>query len=83
MDQSSVYQALHDFIRVELLDGDAKDLDEKTPLLEWGLIDSFSLVKLVGFIEKSFGIGLRPESLKPETFKSLGALTSFVCAQQK
>jgi acyl carrier protein len=82
MDQAGIYQALHEFVSAELLNGDAKDLDEKTPLLEWGLIDSFSLVKLVGFIEKRFGIRLRPEALKPDTFKSLGVLTAFLCEQR-
>jgi len=81
MDRADVYTALHEFVSVELLDGDAKDLDEQTPLLEWGLIDSFSLVKLVGFIDRRFGVKIRPESLNPATFKSLGVLTAYVCEQ--
>lgn len=80
MDRTDVYQALHQFISVELLQGEAKDLDGQTPLLEWGLIDSFSLVKLVGFIDRQFGIRLSPLALNPATFQSLDTLTSFLCS---
>ena len=75
---AEVLDRLREFVEVELLDGQEKGIEPSTPLLEWGLIDSFSLVRLVSFIHKSFGVDLPPDQLKPDTFQSLAVLTDHV-----
>lgn len=50
--------ALKTFIVNELLDGQDADFNEFTPLLEWGIIDSISMVRLLAFVKSQFGINV-------------------------
>ena len=43
-------------------------LDEQTPLLSSGIIDSFGVVNLLGAIEDRFGVVLDETELSAETF---------------
>jgi acyl carrier protein len=47
-------------------------------LLDSGIVDSVSLVQLVGFIEEKFSVVINPEELVPENFCCIGAITKFV-----
>jgi acyl carrier protein len=75
LERAVVLDKLKEFVEVELLDGQDNGIEPSTPLLEWGLIDSFSLVRLVSFIHKNFGVDIPPDQLRPETFQSLTVLT--------
>jgi acyl carrier protein len=52
------------FVEAELLDGQADEVSDTTPLLELGIIDSISIVSLVAFIEGDLGIPA-PEQIHP------------------
>ena len=49
-----------------------------TPLLEIGLLDSISLVKLVHFLEKRFKISIPDTEIRAELFESPAKLASYV-----
>jgi acyl carrier protein len=53
-------------------------LENGTPLLESGIIDSLSLLKLVLFIEKQFGIAVGGKELVPENFATIDAICRFI-----
>ena len=53
------------FVVSELLDGRDMGLDEHTPLLAWGVLDSMSVNVLVSFTSERFGIAV-PQSETPE-----------------
>ncbi|MGW1738781.1 acyl carrier protein [Nocardia sp. NPDC001965] len=50
----------------------------ETPLLEAGLLDSISLVKLVQFLEKRFEISIPDTEIRAELFESPAEIAAYV-----
>ena len=71
------------FIRTELIYDDEKDFDENTNLIERGIIDSMSLVRLISFIEENYEIRVQDEDIVPENFSSLNKISSFIAERHK
>jgi acyl carrier protein len=71
---------LRTFVAEQLLDGKEIGLDATTPLLEWGVLDSVSLISLVAFVEKQLGVKVPPERLKPENLANLGVIARMILA---
>ena len=67
------------FIRERFLDGDPKgELEESSPLLEWGIINSLNTAILLAFIHEEFGTPLALERLDAQMFKSVRSITTGV-----
>ena len=49
-----------------------------SPLIEHGIIDSFSVLQIVDFIEERLGLEIDPEELPIEEFYSVETLVSWV-----
>jgi acyl carrier protein len=62
---------LKEFVGRELLGGRDDGLDEHTPLLAWGVIDSLSVAELVSFTSERFEIEVPQTEVKPENLKNL------------
>ena len=63
-----------EYVRNEYLDEDDDDdveLNENTPLITSGIVDSFSMVSLKTFLEKKFEISLSDEDATPEAFDTV------------
>jgi acyl carrier protein len=78
MDEATILNILRAYIVEKLLEGDDNGLDAETPLLEWGLLNSMEMLKLVAFIEEQFRVVLPPRDLMPEHFRTLGSATRLV-----
>lgn len=83
MNIQEITQNLKDFIINELLDGEEMGLEVDTPLLEWGILDSLSMVSLLAFIEENLGIQVPSKEVKPENFDNLQAITNLLDALSK
>jgi clorobiocin biosynthesis protein CloN5 len=69
------------FIRTQFLDGDpAGELTEETPLLAWGVLDSFKTARLLAFIEDEFGSRIAPTLLSSENFQDVRSIAAMVRA---
>jgi len=55
-----------------------KSLVPDDDLLGSGIIDSMGVIKLVVFLEKTFGIGVADEDVVPENFQNLNCIVKFV-----
>lgn len=69
------------YIRDEYIDEDDDDeieLDEHTPLITSGLVDSFSMVSLRRFLEKRYEIAIPDERATGEAFNSVSAIARLV-----
>ena len=72
------------FIRERFLDGDAAgELDETSPLLEWGIINSLNTVILLSFISEEFGTPYSLENIDATTFKSVRNMTLMLSGATK
>jgi acyl carrier protein len=70
-----------DYIKKEYLDEDeAADmtLDENTPLISSGIVDSFSMVSLKRFLEKKYEVRLPDEEATPQAFDSVTSIIALV-----
>ncbi|HEY3234544.1 MAG TPA: acyl carrier protein [Polyangiaceae bacterium] len=78
MDHEEAKKRIRSFIAAELLEGNDAGLDENTPLLELGVIDSMGIVQVTTFLEKELGTKLPPEELTAQNFSNLAALADLV-----
>jgi acyl carrier protein/D-alanine--poly(phosphoribitol) ligase subunit 2 len=75
-----------DYIRREYLDEDEADemhLDENTPLISSGIVDSFSMVSLKRFLEKKYAISIPDDQATPEAFDSVARIIELVRRHRK
>ena len=73
--------AILEYVRNEYLDEDDEDdieLDENTPLISSGIVDSFSMVSLKTFLEKKFEIALPDREATPEAFDTVKKIVELV-----
>ena len=47
-------------------------------LLSEGIIESLAILKLIGFIEKTFGVKIDDEDMEPENFMNLNSLKNLI-----
>lgn len=69
--------ALLNYLQTEL-GVETAALQDEQPLFSAGVIDSFSLVSLLAFIEEQCGIRVRPDDVTLENFDSLARMTAYV-----
>lgn len=62
---------------------DKKSLDPDEDLLEQAIIDSLGLMKLIDYMEKTFGINIADEQIVPENFQSLNSMVKLVEQQMQ
>ena len=70
-----------EYIKDEYLDEDDVDeveLDENTPLISSGIVDSFSMVSLKRFLEKKCEISLADDEATPEAFDTVNKILALV-----
>ena len=66
------------FVVTELLDGRDGGLDEHTPLLAWGVLDSLSVNVLLSFTSERFGIDVPEGEVTPDNLKDLDAYVALL-----
>lgn len=81
MTEAEVVNEVRTYIAQDILNGQDQGLDEKTPLLEWGILESLSLAKLITFLEGRFGITVSDADREPGNFVTLGAIAQLVLRQ--
>jgi acyl carrier protein/D-alanine--poly(phosphoribitol) ligase subunit 2 len=61
-----------DYVKKEYLEEeDEQEVDENTPLISSGIVDSFSMVSLKMFLEKKFSVKIPDEKATTEAFDSV------------
>jgi acyl carrier protein len=78
MQRVEVMNALSDYIVNQVLDGKNIGLDEATPLLEWGVINSMEMIRLLNFISQRFGVDIPAEKMVADHFTNLASITDLV-----
>jgi acyl carrier protein len=75
----SVKDTVMDFIKMNFIMGRSDTaLDEKTSLIDSGIMDSTGVLELVEFLESAFSIKIEDEELVPENLDSLDCIISFL-----
>jgi acyl carrier protein len=61
-----------EYVEMEFVEDDEDiELDQETPLISGGLVDSFSMVSLKRFLEKKYHVSIPDAQATPEAFDSV------------
>jgi len=78
MQQTTVIEQLKKYIAQDVLGGKDIGLDETTPLLEWGIINSLEMVRLLSFIRKQFAIDISTDKLVADHFTNITSIAELI-----
>ena len=68
-----------EYVREEYLDEDSGiEVDENTPLITGGLVDSFSLVSLLMFLRQKYNANIPDQEATPEGFDTVTNIMKLV-----
>jgi len=82
MDEIS--KVVRDYITREYVqEGDDREITETSPLISSGLVDSFSMVSLLRFLEKKYTIHIPDADATPEAFDTVERIVALVRRFQK
>jgi acyl carrier protein len=56
-------------------------LDDDEPLIESGIIDSLGVLKIMSFLDESFGVDLSSDEIRLENFKDVRTICAVVEGQ--
>jgi len=80
----TILENLENYLLTEIAaDLGKKSLAPDEDLLDRGTIDSLGMMKLIVFIEETFGIKVIDEEIVPENFQTLNSMTGFVEQKMK
>jgi len=79
MEVTQLEAVINDYISRELVqDSTLLPLSNTTSLLDTGILDSLSLLRLVLFVQERFGIAVDDVDLVPEHFGSVDAIGAYL-----
>jgi acyl carrier protein len=78
MEKEHMKELVLDFIKNEYLDEEEIDLSYETPLISNGLVDSFSMVSLLVFLENKFSIKIPPSRATRQSFDNVNRIIDLV-----
>jgi acyl carrier protein len=68
-----------DYVKKEYVEeGDDREIDEATPLITGGIVDSFSTVSLKRFLEKTYAIQIPDFEATPAAFDTVSSIAALV-----
>ncbi|ASU81455.1 hypothetical protein CDO52_00485 [Nocardiopsis gilva YIM 90087] len=78
MSESDVLKVLRDFLEQEVIESPGSDIQPDTPLLELGILNSFSTMRLTSFIHRRFEVEIPPEDMTGRNFSDLRSISALV-----
>jgi acyl carrier protein len=73
---------LEKYIAAQILKQPARKISAEEPLISSGLIDSFSLMDLVLYVEDTFGVRIEDTELNANTFDNLNQLAALITSRK-
>jgi acyl carrier protein len=69
---------VRDFVTSNFYVADPKSLEDRTSLLDQGIIDSTGVLEVIMFIESTFGVTVEDAEMLPENLDSIERIAAFV-----
>jgi acyl carrier protein len=84
MEVQTIQSQVKDYILKEFLPGENPDgLSESTPLVTGGVLDSLATLKLVLFLEETYGVTFEAHDLDAEHLDTIAAIAKLVLERKK
>jgi acyl carrier protein len=71
-------QQIRDFVTSNFYVAEPAALEDRTSLLEHGIIDSTGVLEIIVFLENTFGISVDDSELLPENLDTIERIAAFV-----
>lgn len=78
MNAEEMKDVVLNYVIKQYLEDEDKEISYDTPLISGGLIDSFSMVSLLVFLENKFKIKIPANKATPEAFDSVNKIVALV-----
>jgi len=75
-------QQIRDFVTSNFYVADPKALEDRTSLLDQGIIDSTGVLEVIMFIESTFGVTVEDSEMLPENLDSIERIAAFVARKK-
>ena len=82
-DNNEFHARIRSFIVKQFPAAKKRVLDDETPLLETGIVDSLGVLEVVKFLEQTFQIAIDDDELTPDNFMNVHCLAAFVARKTK
>jgi acyl carrier protein len=69
---------VRDFVTSNFYVADPKSLEDRTSLLDQGIIDSTGVLEVIMFIESTFGVTVEDSEMLPENLDSIERIARYV-----
>jgi acyl carrier protein len=69
---------VRDFVTSNFYVADSGSLEDRTSLLDQGIIDSTGVLEVIMFIESTFGVTVEDSEMLPENLDSIERIAAFV-----
>jgi acyl carrier protein len=79
--QASVKDKIRDYITETAKYADVAGITDSASLIEAGVLDSLQLVRVVSFLEDTFGVTVADEEIVPKNFESIDGMEQLVLAK--
>jgi acyl carrier protein len=76
--REQVLELLRTYVLDEVLYGRDIGLGPETPLLEWGIINSMQIIRMLSFVQRKLNVIIPPEQVVGENFQDLESITRLV-----
>lgn len=81
-EHQAIVSSLKEYVIDKIMEGDAEGLENDSPLLNWGVLNSLEIVHLRVFIQDTFGVIVSDEQTNASNFESLNHIASLVQSLQ-
>ena len=71
-------QQIRDFVTANFYVADPASLEDRTSLLDHGIIDSTGVLEVIMFVESTFGVTVEDSEMLPENLDSIERIAAFV-----
>lgn len=78
MKREEIVHQLKEHIAQHVLNGKEVGLDAQTPLLEWGILNSIEIMRLLSFIKEVFHANVSPTKLVANNFSTIDSIAGVV-----
>lgn len=79
MSSDEISEKISAYIKERFLSGDQnKELENSTPLLEWGVLNSMNTALLLMYIRDELGVVVPPQGIVADNFKDIDSITRMV-----
>lgn len=77
---SEITEALRRFVACELLGepDSMRELTDRAPLLEWGILDSLNTARLLAYLGEAFAVDVPMDDVVVDNFRDIAAIARLV-----